>query len=128
MGRIYVEFVNGRAYRCKCCGCHLATVDELLSKQFHSKNGRAYLFNVVVNVSAGPREKRLMTTGAHMVRDIFCVGCMFPVGWKYEEAYERAQKYKEGKFILERSKLDVDSNASRFFEVLQDSDCENVCP
>lgn len=32
MGRMYVEYVEGTAYRCKCCGCHLATADELISK------------------------------------------------------------------------------------------------
>lgn len=52
-------------------------------QQFHSKNGKAYLFNSVVNISAGPQEPRLMTTGMHTVRDIFCVGCMYSIGWKY---------------------------------------------
>lgn len=52
-------------------------------QQFHSKNGRAYLFKGVVNVCFGPKEERLMTTGVHIVRDAFCVGCMLPVGWKY---------------------------------------------
>ncbi|CAD7699577.1 unnamed protein product [Ostreobium quekettii] len=46
-----------------------------------------------------------MTTGMHIVRDAFCTKCMFPVGWKYEEARCKAQKYKEGKYILERSKM-----------------------
>lgn len=45
-----------------------------------------------------------------------------------EEAYERGQKYKEGKFILERCKLDVDSSGLRVFDAPQDSDCENLCP
>jgi hypothetical protein len=25
--------------------------------------------------------------------------------WKYEEAFDKTQKYKEGKFILERAKM-----------------------
>jgi len=141
MGRVYVEYVEGRAYTCRCCGCHLANVDEIVSKHFHSKNGKAYLFNGVVNVSAGPPESRMMTTGWHLVRDIFCVGCMYPVGWKYEEAFDKMQKYKEGKFILERSKLDVGDSSPAFgnstparYDVLQamslfmDSDSEAMCP
>lgn len=28
------------------------------------------------------------------------------VGWKYEEAFEESQKYKVGKFILEKPKID----------------------
>ena len=82
-----------------------------------------------------------MTTGAHTVRDIYCVKCGTTLGWKYvrhfshplrhstqltftrfarsllccvvspfdritqEHAYEDNQKYKEGKYILERNLL-----------------------
>ncbi|KAF2288541.1 hypothetical protein GH714_008309 [Hevea brasiliensis] len=47
----------------------------------------------------------MMMTGMHTVVDIFCVGCGSILGWKYEYAHEKAQKYKEGKFILERYKI-----------------------
>ncbi|KAG5550512.1 hypothetical protein RHGRI_015475 [Rhododendron griersonianum] len=47
----------------------------------------------------------MMMTGMHTVVDIFCVGCGSIVGWKYEAAYEKSQKYKEGKFIIERFKV-----------------------
>ena len=30
------------------------------------------------------------------------------VGWKYEEAFERSQKYKEGKYILEKTRISKD--------------------
>lgn len=52
-------------------------------QQFHSRNGKAYLFNVVVNVFPGPKEERLMTTGLHTVSDIHCTSCMQVLGWKY---------------------------------------------
>lgn len=58
-----------------------------------------------VNITAGEKEERMMMTGMHTVVDIFCVGCGSIVGWKYEAAQEKAQKYKEGKFILERFKV-----------------------
>ncbi|GAU27463.1 hypothetical protein TSUD_161490 [Trifolium subterraneum] len=67
--------------------------------------GKAYLFDNVVNVSVGERENRMMITGLHTVVDIFCVTCGSIVGWKYEAAYDKSQKYKEGKFILERYKV-----------------------
>ncbi|KAH9736475.1 protein yippee-like [Citrus sinensis] len=54
-----------------------------------------------VNITVGEKEERMMMTGMHTVVDIFCVGCGSIVGWKYEAAQEKAQKYKEGKFILE---------------------------
>ncbi|CAA3022997.1 Hypothetical predicted protein [Olea europaea subsp. europaea] len=71
-------------------------------QSFQSKNGRAYLFNKVVNVTVGEKEDRIMITGVHTVADIFCTGCGSIVGWKYEAAHEESQKYKEGKVILER--------------------------
>ncbi|XP_020268566.1 protein yippee-like [Asparagus officinalis] len=58
-----------------------------------------------VNVTVGLNEERMMMTGMHTVADIFCVGCGSIVGWKYEAAHEKSQKYKEGKFILERFKV-----------------------
>lgn len=36
-----------------------------------------------VNVSAGPQEDRMMTTGLHTVSDIYCNSCLQIVGWKY---------------------------------------------
>ncbi|KAH9326305.1 hypothetical protein KI387_006483, partial [Taxus chinensis] len=72
---------------------------------FHCRHGKAYLFNTVVNVSAGMLEDRVMTTGMHTVADIYCNYCHQIVGWKYEVAHEKSQKYKEGKFILERDRL-----------------------
>ncbi|MCI00900.1 protein yippee-like, partial [Trifolium medium] len=58
-----------------------------------------------VNVTVGEKENRMMITGLHTVVDIFCVTCGSIVGWKYEAAYDKSQKYKEGKFILERYKV-----------------------
>jgi hypothetical protein len=69
-----------------------------------------------------------MTTGNHTVRDIYCCKCGVVLGWKYvrhlchpyayattgfnwniivyqDKAYEASQKYKEGKYILERNLL-----------------------
>lgn len=32
MGRLFIEPLEGRVYCCGCCGAHLASVDELVSK------------------------------------------------------------------------------------------------
>jgi len=58
-----------------------------------------------VNVEEGEPIERTMTTGLHVVRDIACCNCSSVLGWKYDKAYEPGQKYKEGKFILERNLL-----------------------
>ena len=42
--------------------------------------GRAYLFNSVVNVGCGPAEERVLLTGLHAVADIFCDCCKTTLG------------------------------------------------
>uniref|UniRef100_A0A8C3JCY7 Yippee like 4 n=1 Tax=Calidris pygmaea TaxID=425635 RepID=A0A8C3JCY7_9CHAR len=74
-------------------------------RSFQGSHGRAYLFNSVVNVGCGPAEQRLLLTGLHSVADIFCQSCKTTLGWKYEQAFESSQKYKEGKFIIEMSHM-----------------------
>ncbi|XP_059667974.1 protein yippee-like [Cornus florida] len=105
MGRLFVITLEGDVYSCKHCKTHLALTDDVISKSFHCRHGKAYLFDKVVNVTAGEKEERMMMTGLHTVVDIFCVACGSIVGWKYEAAHEKSQKYKEGKFILERFKV-----------------------
>uniref|UniRef100_A0ACD6A064 Uncharacterized protein n=2 Tax=Avena sativa TaxID=4498 RepID=A0ACD6A064_AVESA len=58
-----------------------------------------------VNVNTGEKDDRMMTTGMHTVCDIFCVACGSILGWKYLSAFEKDQRYKVGKFILERCKI-----------------------
>ncbi|KAI3994408.1 hypothetical protein MKX01_012665 [Papaver californicum] len=80
-------------------GLHLLAC---ILKAFHCRHGKAYLFNKITNFTVGETEERMMMTGVHSVCDIFCVGCGSIVGWKYVAAQEKSQRYKEGKFILER--------------------------
>ncbi|XP_047252138.1 protein yippee-like isoform X2 [Capsicum annuum] len=101
MGRLFLITLEGNIYSCKHCHTHLGLADHIISKTFQCRHGRAYLFDRVVNVTLGEKEERMMLTGMHSVVDIFCVGCGSIVGWKYEAAQEKSQKYKEGKFILE---------------------------
>nr|GMC92867.1 protein yippee-like [Ipomoea batatas] len=61
--------------------------------------------SIRVNVTSGANEDRHMMTGVHTVADIFCVCCGSIVGWKYETAHDKSQKYKEGKSVLERFKI-----------------------
>ncbi|WRX28641.1 Yippee/Mis18/Cereblon - like 9 [Theobroma cacao] len=58
-----------------------------------------------VNITVGALEDRVMISGMHTVADIFCCCCGQIVGWKYEAAHEKSQKYKEGKFVLERGRI-----------------------
>ncbi|KAH1218395.1 Protein yippee-like [Glycine max] len=58
-----------------------------------------------VNFTIGTPEERMMLSGLHTVADIFCCCCGQIIGWKYESAHEKSQKYKEGKFVLERGRI-----------------------
>lgn len=114
MGRIFVVELEGRSYRCKFCKTHLALADDVVSRNFHCRRGKAYLFSNVANTTIGPLEERMMLSGMHTVADIFCCCCGQIVGWKYESAHEKSQKYKEGKFVLERGRI-VDGLDSEFY-------------
>ncbi|ORY94108.1 hypothetical protein BCR43DRAFT_444094, partial [Syncephalastrum racemosum] len=73
---------------------------------FHGQHGQAYLFQRVVNVDEDKEQiERNMTTGRHRIASIACVRCNQQLGWKYIKAYEKDQKYKEGKYILEKTLL-----------------------
>ncbi|GKV02018.1 hypothetical protein SLEP1_g14505 [Rubroshorea leprosula] len=45
MGRVFLVELDGRSYRCKFCRAHFALLDDLVSRNFHSRRGKAYLFN-----------------------------------------------------------------------------------
>mmetsp|Transcript_23923 Transcript_23923/g.42387 ORF Transcript_23923/g.42387 Transcript_23923/m.42387 type:complete len:137 (-) Transcript_23923:201-611(-) len=123
MGRLFKTYLSGNVlYTCSQCSTHLALHNQLISTSFHGRTGRAYLFSKVANVALGPLEERIFTTGLHSVCDIYCICCHSNVGWYYKEvppccikvrqqhsyfmflqAYEESQKYKEGKFIVEKA-------------------------
>ncbi|XP_047173047.1 protein yippee isoform X1 [Vigna umbellata] len=47
MGRLFVVNLEGKIYSCKHCHTHLALYDDIYSKTFHCRHGKAYLFNKV---------------------------------------------------------------------------------
>ena len=97
MGRVFLRYVEAETVHCcAACRAHLAAHEAIISKAFQGRHGRAYLFADVVNVNSGPTENRLLLTGLHVVADIYCNACDTRLGWKYVEAFEESQKYKEG--------------------------------
>lgn len=106
MGRQHRIYLAGESvFVCRDCGNHLAVGESVLSKQFHGQHGRALLVHHAVNVYCGEADEREMRTGKHTVRDVFCRVCHTVLGWKYDFAYEADQKYKEGRYILEREMI-----------------------
>jgi len=104
MGRIFIEHIGGtRLFSCASCDTVLTNRGELISTRFTGATGRAFLFNKVVNLNYSEVQDRVMLTGRHMVRDVFCKNCDAKLGWMYEFATEDNQRYKEGRVILERA-------------------------
>lgn len=122
-----------QVYTCGECRTHLTSHDDIISKSFHGRHGkqiepwskpslqlsiltscpcpgRAYLFDQCVNIDTGPAEDRQLITGLHSVSDIFCKRCKTLIGWTYSKAYESSQKYKEGKFIIEKINLHIEES------------------
>eukprot|EP01121_Diplochlamys_sp_Union-15-3_P022832 TRINITY_DN9841_c0_g1_i1.p1 TRINITY_DN9841_c0_g1~~TRINITY_DN9841_c0_g1_i1.p1 ORF type:complete len:115 (-),score=12.10 TRINITY_DN9841_c0_g1_i1:38-382(-) len=109
MGRLFLNYLSGdRIYSCKYCDSHLANRDDIISKAFQGRYGKASLFRTCINVTSGNVEERTLRTGLHKVADIYCVNCQELLGWKYEFAFEITEKYKEGKYILEKAKIKRD--------------------
>ncbi|XP_052186747.1 protein yippee-like At4g27740 [Diospyros lotus] len=92
-------------YSCWNCRNPLAYRDDLLSKAFQTKSGPGYLFDHAMNVVLGRKEDRELITGRFTVCDIYCSKCGIELGWKYVRAFEASQRYKEGKFIVEKVKI-----------------------
>lgn len=105
---VYLE--GPMIYTCGECRTHLTSHDEIISKSFHGRHGRAYLFDHCVNITTGPIEDRRLITGLHSVCDIFCKRCKTLIGWTYARAYEPSQRYKEGKFIIEKINLHMEES------------------
>ena len=69
------------------------------------RHGRAYLLSELStpHVSLSLPICRPLVTGMHTVSDVACALCGTVLGWKYLWAEVEAQKYKVGKYILEKS-------------------------
>lgn len=71
---------------------------------------RANRYTYRINVGTGKMEERRLMTGVHEVCDIFCNVCNNKLGWKYAKAYNDKEKYKEGKFLVERARMMKDNS------------------
>ncbi|KAL5743613.1 hypothetical protein ACOSQ2_026729 [Xanthoceras sorbifolium] len=99
------EFGGQPFYSCRNCSTPLAFQDDLLSTSFMVASGKAYMFAHAMNIALGTREDKMMMTGSYTIANINCCKCGEELGWKYLTAHEPTQKYKEGNFVLENSKM-----------------------
>ncbi|OAY62125.1 hypothetical protein MANES_01G243400v8 [Manihot esculenta] len=97
--------IGPRLYSCYRCRNIVSCHDDIISKSFQSSSGRAFLFSHTMNIILGHKMDRRLITGLHTIANIYCSDCGELLGWKYERAYDDLQKYKEGKFALEKFKI-----------------------
>ncbi|KAJ2484700.1 hypothetical protein EV174_002227 [Coemansia sp. RSA 2320] len=113
MGLVFQEFIEAPSvYTCLQCKAHVAQRDDIISRTFQGRLGRAYLTESVVNERLGKVEDRLLMTGVHTVCDLHCRVCGTVIGWKYVRAHDSAQQYKEGRYVLEQSRISTTSPTS----------------
>jgi len=60
---------------------------NIISKNFHGKSGKAYLFNRLINVDCGPEKEKELLTGLHTIKAVNCIKCKDIIGWTYVKAY-----------------------------------------
>jgi hypothetical protein len=104
---VVVKHVYGgettRVVACRRCRTHLCEPETTISRDFQGQHGRAHLYADATNVLHGAPQSRAMTTGTHVVSDLYCIECRTRVGWRYLHASEPAQRYKVGHCVLERA-------------------------
>ncbi|PCH33089.1 yippee-domain-containing protein [Wolfiporia cocos MD-104 SS10] len=100
-----VVYQDKATFSCSNCSTVVALQDELISKAFSGRDGRGYLMHSATNVKHEKKEDRALLTGVHTVADVSCIGCNARLGWYYYKASDQSQKYKEGKYLLERERL-----------------------
>ncbi|KAI9280502.1 hypothetical protein BY458DRAFT_430710 [Sporodiniella umbellata] len=92
-------------YSCLTCHSQLTSHQDIISKAFQGRHGPAFLVQNTINTAMGDNEKRLLMTGVHTIADISCQICQTRVGWKYVRTPEASQKYKEGRYLIEKSRV-----------------------
>ncbi|KAK9899190.1 yippee-domain-containing protein [Cystobasidium minutum MCA 4210] len=107
---VQLEWLDRPKYVCATCGCDLALQDELVSRAFSGRAGPAFLLRSAVNVKLAKSEQKMLLSGMHTISNITCKGCDTPLGWVYLKANDPAQRYKEGKYIMEKEKIMKENN------------------
>ncbi|KAI8874340.1 yippee-domain-containing protein [Ramicandelaber brevisporus] len=99
------RILNGTVYCCENCCTHIASEESIMAKGFFGRHGRALFIDEAINYKLGAIEDRDLMTGRHKVADIMCATCDIVLGWKYLKSSSDDQRYKEGRFILEKTRL-----------------------
>ncbi|XP_051149291.1 protein yippee-like At4g27745 [Andrographis paniculata] len=96
-----------RFYSCRRCRTQVALDDHIICREIQGRHGCAFLLSHAFNIRVGKSEHRQLVMGEYIVADVYCNDCDTVLGWKYLMATkdQESQKYKEGKFVIERRNI-----------------------
>eukprot|EP00440_Ansanella_granifera_P005571 gb/GFBE01006051.1/.p1 GENE.gb/GFBE01006051.1/~~gb/GFBE01006051.1/.p1 ORF type:complete len:551 (+),score=70.55 gb/GFBE01006051.1/:1-1653(+) len=91
-------------YHCTRCRSPILRTKDIVSTNYHGARGPAFLVNQLYNtvVDRAPYSAAFVT-GAYSVCDVACAGCSIQLAKKYMDAREPSNRFKIGKFLLERT-------------------------
>lgn len=105
MGLLFMRTLDKAGYRCRQCRVQIIEDDAIICRSFRGASGPAYLVDSCINLVFGASTPRFLKTGEHHVSDAYCCCCLTPLGWRYDVAVEKTQRYKEGRVMLEEKYL-----------------------
>ncbi|KAG8390435.1 hypothetical protein BUALT_Bualt01G0083100 [Buddleja alternifolia] len=97
------EITGHPFYSCRNCRNPVALHDDLLSKKYKARSGQAYMFAHAMNIVVGAKEDKQLMTGYYTIAKVFCSKCGEEKGWTYVRAFDAREKFKEGRYILEKA-------------------------
>ncbi|EIE18204.1 hypothetical protein COCSUDRAFT_68340 [Coccomyxa subellipsoidea C-169] len=125
MGRPFLEYVKDGStkYTCRCCSCDVASSSGLVWQGvMGAARQPAVLLRDTVNLEPlGDARSERLSSGRYTLVDVTCRGCATILGWRYQEAKNRDEKYKEGCALLQISLLSA-------VDMEGDSDVDVPCP
>ncbi|XP_051149295.1 protein yippee-like At4g27745 [Andrographis paniculata] len=105
MAEVSAALPKTRIYSCCNCKNLIAFHNQIIPGDFQGRHGSAFLFSHAMNIRLGRSRHRKLTTGEYILADIYCEDCNSLLGWKFLLAEDDSEKYKEGNFLLDTSKV-----------------------
>lgn len=109
MGRIFTMQLDNEVepkYACNVCLNELCYCElDIIRSDYQCQSGTALFSARIINIVEGAIVHKHFISGHYMIQDVFCNVCLQLIGWKYIEAKESENKFKEGNYVIELIKV-----------------------